>query len=254
MNHMKRITKIEKGQHPVIEELKELESIHDEEKLFDWAYRHGYGNQPTAVLEKVVEIYQYFIDKGDGMAMNNLGSMYHNGIYFEKDLKMAEKYYKMACAKGVSLAFGNLACVYYYGDDSIRDYSKCYDCVMKGAVLFDNTECYMRLGDLFRYGRGVDKNEGLAFRMYVKALNCIPKDADSPDPNLGGIRKRIGECFLYGIGVDKDAHEALFNFSVAITALYSRIDNPYVVLSIKGLKKELKEAQDILEGKQKVLS
>lgn len=125
---------------------------------------------------------------------------------------------------------------------------------MKGAVLFDNTECYMRLGDLFRYGKGVDKNEDLAFRMYVKALNCIPKDAETPDPNLGGIRKRIGECFLYGIGVDKDAHEALFNFSVAMTALYSRIDNPYVVLSIKGLKKELKEAQDILEGKQKVLS
>lgn len=84
--------------------------------------------------------------------------------------------------------------------------------------------------------------------MYVKALNCIPKDAETPDPNLGGIRKRIGECFLYGIGVDKDAHEVLFNFSIAMTALYAQIGSPYVMSSIRHLKKELKEAQDILEG------
>lgn len=119
---------------------------------------------------------------------------------------------------------------------------------MRGAVLFDNTECYMRLGDLFRYGKGVDKNEDLAFRMYVKALNCLPKDSETADPNLGGIRKRIGECFLYGVGVEKNAHEALFNFSVSMTALYAMIDDNDVMYSIRQLKEELKEAQDILEG------
>ena len=94
----------------------------------------------------------------------------------------------------------------------------------------------------------VDKNEDMAFRMYVKALNCLPKDSETADPNLGGIRKRIGECFLYGIGVEKNAHEALFNFSVSMTALYAMIDDNDVMSSIRQLKEELKEAQDILEG------
>lgn len=247
---IKRFKKLtaDKKPSPEIMELRRMDSVHDDEKLFDWAYSHDHGNQSVEVFEKAVEIYKYFIEKGDGMAMNNLASMYYNGCYFEKDLKMSEKYYEMACEKGVSLAYGNLACVYYYGDDSIRDYLKCYDWLMRGAVLFDNTECYMRLGDLFRYGKGVDKNEDLAFRMYVKALNCLPKDSETADPNLGGIRKRIGECFLYGIGVQKDAHEALFNFSVAMTVLYAMIDDNDVMSSIRQLKEELKEAQDILEG------
>lgn len=229
----------------------EIKSIHDQEKLFVWACNHDHDEQSNEVFEKVIDIYEYFVNMGDGMAMNNLGSMYYNGIYFKKDYKMAEKYYIMACEKGISLAYGNLACVYYYGDDYIKDYAKCYDMLMKGAVYFDNAECYMRLGDLFRYGRYVEENGNLAFRMYVKALNSIPKDTDVVDPNLGSTRKRIGECFLYGIGVEKDAHEALFNFSIAMTTLYSRIDDPYVALSIRCLKRELKEVQDILEGKHK---
>lgn len=233
---------------PEIMELRKIESQEDDAALFDWAYRHDHGNWSMEVLGKAAEIYERFIEKGDGMAMNNLGSMYYNGSYCGRDLKMAEKYYQMACEKGISLAYGNLACVYYYGDDSIRDYSKCYDWLMKGAVIFDNVECYMRLGDLFRYGKGVDENHDLAFRMYVKALNAIPKDSETADPNLGSIRKRIGECFLYGISVDRDAHEALFNFSIAMTALYAQIGSPYVMSSIRHLNEELKEAQDILEG------
>ena len=90
--------------------------------------------------------------------------------------------------------------------------------------------------------------------MYVKALNCIPKDSESGDPNLGPVRKRLGESFLYGIGVEKNAHEALFNFSIAMTDFYARIDEPFVILSIKDLKKELKEAQCILEGECRILS
>ena len=45
-----------------------------------------------------------------------------------------------------------------------------------------------------------------------------------------------------------DAHEALFNFSVSMTALYAMIDDNDVMSSIRKLKEELKEAQDILEG------
>lgn len=237
-----------------IEELRKANDLHDDVQLFDWAYNHDHGNQLKEIFEKVVATYEYLIKKGDGMAMNNLGTMYYNGIHFKKDLKMAEKYYAMACEKGISVAYGNLACIYYYGDDSVRDYAKCYEILMKGAVLFDNVECYMRLGDLYRYGKYVEKNDELAFRMYVKALNCIPKDSESGDPNLGPVRKRLGESFLYGIGVEKNAHEALFNFSIAMTDFYARIDEPFVILSIKDLKKELKEAQCILEGECRILS
>ena len=233
---------------PEIMELRRIKSQQDDEALFDWAYRHDHGEWNDEVYEKVVEIYEYLIKKGDGMAANNLGSMYYNGVHFAKDYQMAEKYYQLACERGISLAYGNLACVYYYGDDSIRDDAKCYETLMKGAVLFDNVECYMRLGDLFRYGRHVETNEDQAFRMYAKALNCMPKEAETADLMIGSIRKRIGECFLYGIGTEKNPHEALFNFSIAMTALYAQIEDPYVMSSISHLKEELKEAQDILEG------
>ena len=39
-----------------------------------------------------------------------------------------------------------------------------------------------------------------------------------------------------------------------MTDFYARIDEPFVILSIKDLKKELKEAQCILEGECRILS
>lgn len=232
--------------------VKELE-VEDPDKLFDWAYHTE--NNPDASrleLENVIYVYELFRKRGWGMAANNLGSMYYNGIYFEEDRLKALEYYEEACEMGCQLAYSNLAYCYYYGGNGVKvDYRKAFRYFSEGANLFNDPNCLYKVGDMYRFGKYVEENDNKAFQMYVRALNACNKDSDRDFELQGDIRYRLGDCFLHGIGCEIDALEALWNLCHCLPILYRRLGkDKYVENTIKKANRLLKEAEKELEVKK----
>lgn len=222
----------------------------DWNNLFKWAYEHANNSESKEVLETVVKSYHILIDNGFYLAANNLGSMYYSGLYFNEDYNEAAKYYKMAADNGVEVAYGNLGCCYYYGGN--KDYKKAYEAFAEGAALFNNVECLFRLGDLYRYGYYVEKNENKAYYLYEKAIK-VAEDQNDVEREHAEALYRSAECSLYGIGTNIDLYAALLKANISLGILYKYIgDAKYVKQQIRKVKAIVKQAEKIIEGNDKI--
>lgn len=246
---MKKGTMLEESK--ILPIVKELETT-NLDKLFDWAYHTQ--NNPNASrleLENVIYVYEMLKGKGWGMAVNNLGSMYYNGVYFDENRLKALEYYETACDMGCQLAYSNLAFCYYYGGNGVKvDYRKAFRYFSEGANLFNDPNCLYKVGDMYRYGKYVEENANKAFQMYVRALNACNNDNSHDVSTIGDIRYRLGDCFLNGVGCEKEPLEAVWNICQSLPTLYKRIgQDRYVETTIKKANKILREAEKELESK-----
>ena len=134
----------------MLNEVKRMIQDGNYDGLMDWAFDNDNPDASKETLKSVADAYKVLIDKGYGLAANNLGSMYYCGRYFDEDVDSAIRYYSIACDMGTSMAWGNLGCCYFYGKR--KDYRKAYEIFAEGAFLFNNIEClYMNLSLEFSY-------------------------------------------------------------------------------------------------------
>ena len=91
------------------------------QQLMAQHYHLGVGVE--CQYEVARRLYELSAQKGDVLAMNNLGLLYENGLGVEKSLEHAIDWYKKAAKLGLAMAQFNLGYVYSSGKvRSIEDY------------------------------------------------------------------------------------------------------------------------------------
>ncbi len=118
------------------------------------------------------------VKKGSIPAAFSLAEALKWGYYGETDPMRAARMYRICCRakdKKMSAAgFLNLGILYYYGylsdgSEPEKDAKNAFSCFLKSALTYPNKDALSRLGDMYRYGQYVPKNEGVALSLYLKA-------------------------------------------------------------------------------------
>lgn len=228
----------------MIKEVEKLMKNENYDGLLDWAFYNDNKFSNKETLESVADAYECLIDKGYGIAANNLGSMYYCGRYFPEDVNEAIRYYEIACEMGTKMAWGNLGCCYFYGIN--KDYKKAFEVFAEGAFLFNDVECLYMLGEMYQYGYYVNKSNDKARHLYYKALNSVDS-SDQRDYNcIGDIHHRIGK-FL--IEENINVKDGLKNLYLALGFLYEKIDDDkFAENNIKNIKALISETELLIDS------
>jgi uncharacterized protein len=186
-------------------------------------------------LDKAVIYYRLAEVQGDPNALNNLGSMNHHGEGLEQSIEIARFYYERAVAGGCAAAMNNLGRMYLEGQAGLPvDTVKGLALLEQGARAHDGNAALMLaavyrdgqygcrksqrqriywlwhaayngsgvgynvLGDLYRAGKVLPKNDVRAFALYRKGADL--GDADS--------MYQVGLSYLSGAGAPKDLDKA----------------------------------------------
>lgn len=201
-----------------------------------------------AIAQKIVRCYEACLKAGDLTAALNLGAMYYGGEFIPRDFRKAIKYYEQATEsddeKTQEWAWNNLGYCYYYGRDIPVDDEKAFNCYMRAAIQ-RNANALYKIGDMYRYGRYVKKDEKMAVLFYEQAL-CETYENESLRAD---VAKRIGECALYGIGMEKDIYRALSMLTKAELLTYTKIKerDPFAASLLPKIKQLLNEARAQVE-------
>ena len=126
----------------------------------------------------------------------------------------------MSDKAGNRKATENLGYIYYYGRKGEVNYEKSFNYFAKAALVGLICSLY-KIGDFYRNGYYVEKDEKEAFSIYVQ---CLDKLDDDTIPESGAdIDMRIGDCLYEGIGIEKDTMGALHFYNMAEELFYKRI-------------------------------
>lgn len=119
------------------------------------------------------------VKKGNIRAALMLAEAFKWGYYGGSDPERAARMYRICCKsrdkKTASLGFFNLGNLYYCGylshsdEEREKDRARAYDCFMKSVLLYENASALSRLGDMYRYGQYVKKDEAISLALYGKA-------------------------------------------------------------------------------------
>lgn len=178
---------------------------------------------PEEVVDFIKATYEYYMDKGDALAANDLGVLYYGGrVGGKPDYVNARKYYEVADGLGYTLASENLAYIFYYGFGTEVDYEKAYLYFSK-AALTGRYEATYKLGDMFRNGYYVEKNDKMTAYLYRRALELVWKDEMSNEKFAGCVYQRVGDLYYEGISVEKNDAEAFRYYQLAECYYYKQI-------------------------------
>ena len=232
----------------MLNEAKNLYNEGNYDELMRWAFTYDSSSSSKEQLKSVAEAYELLIDKGYGVAANNLGSMYYCGRYFETNVAKAIGYYETAMEMGEVLAWSNLGCCYYY---DLKDYRKAYDVFSEGAFLFNDPECLYMLGDMYRYGKYVKASENKTFHLYRRATDSVDMNDNRHRVCLGSAYCRLGD-FLIASNREKDIEEGIKALYVGLGHLYEGInENQFIRKDIEKYRTLLRETEMLAESEYK---
>lgn len=223
----------------------DLESMMEYAQMYQCEFQE---EVTTAIAQKIVKCYETCMNAGNLTAALNLGAMYYGGEFIPRDFRKAIRYYEKATQsddKETQLrAWTNLGYCYYYGRDIPVDDEKAFNCYMRAAVQRDANALY-KVGDMYRYGRYVKKDEQMALLFYEQALREVYENY----PEYPDIAKRIGECALYGIGMEKDIYRALDMLTKSELKTYTKIRerDPFAASLLPKIQRMLNEARKQVE-------
>ena len=223
----------------------DLEAMMEYAQMFQCRFQEEVTDD---IARKMVKCYEACMEAGNLTAALNLGAMYYSGEFISRDFKKAILYYEKATESDdddtALRAWSNLGYCYYYGRDIPVDDEKAFNCYMRAAIQHDANALY-KIGDMYRYGRYVTKDEKMAVLFYQQAMGkTYMKDPTYPD-----IAKRIGECALYGIGMEKDIYLALEMLTKSELTTYTKIRerDPFASSLLPKIQQMLNEAKKQIE-------
>lgn len=205
-----------------------IEEDDDIDAMVEWAAFWAFDRRQWPLSderkEKVLDYYETGVLNRNQLACLNLGAIYNEGVLVPRDYEKSAELYEIAAdmeddMSVTAMAVTNLGYYYYYDYAGKQDYEKAFNCFLKGALRHSNANAYYKLGDMYRYGQFVARDDKMAFDLYMRAFNC------DDDGNLfkADVAYRLGECFLYGIGCKKDPYAALTLLQVSERYLYEKI-------------------------------
>ena len=106
------------------------------------------------------------------------------------------------------------------GDKNEKDYEKAFHYFALGAFDGHLISLY-KIGDMYRYGLYVTRNEKEAFYIYNHCCNTMTEEAL---PRCGAdVFIRMGDCLFEGIGVERDYRAAMYYYQNAERLFYDRL-------------------------------
>jgi len=214
-------------------------------QAFLWAKEHN-DTFDYRIAKELANVYKICADAGIYEAALELGIMYYDGFWIDKDYKKAAHYYAIAAKEGSIRAICNLGYCYYYGRHQDVDYHKAYEYFNKGIVLGNDANCLYKLGDMYRYGYYVEQNLLYAFTLYKRAVEALT-DADMAI--VANIDMRLSECYQQGIGVEVDLLLAYSYCNKALVGFYAKADRDIMCRDlIEKLKTRRVEIEKLLEA------
>lgn len=142
--------------------------------------------------EKAITLYEEVRDYCE------IGKIYESGVGVEVDLNKAEYWYKKGCQNKESIAFIDLALFYYKhkknekGQEIIENLSKIASDADWGSI------GYWILGDCYKEGIGVEKNQEKSVELYRKSFTMAKEQGDD-----------LCNYYYHGIGTRKNYKKAL---------------------------------------------
>jgi len=212
----------------------------DLDAMFNVASYIIWGDQTAPVEPEAAELaVRYFkanAENGDIDSMLDLGAMYLEGRGVEKDEKEALKWYEKAAEMNGPRACRCIANFYRY--DVINDGTpvptadpvrlrKALEWYRTGTERGEEN-CIYELGDYYRKGIIVPKDEKQAFELYCRAYEICKKLAYERfivNDSYSDVCFRLAECYHYGIGTDIDMQQAKFYVEIAKEEAKARLDS-----------------------------
>lgn len=236
------------------EELK-LAQEGDLAAMFNVASYIIFGDQDSPVEPEAAELaMKYFLanaEAGDTDSMLDLGAMYLLGRGVEKDREKALEWYEKAAEHHGQRACRCIGNLYRYDnlDDGTPVPTKDPERLKKAFEWFaigsdrEEENCLYELGDYYRKGLLVDKNEKLAFKLYTKAYKiceALTENHFAFNDSYADVCLRLAECYHYGQGTDIDLQAARFYIQIARTEAKERVDSgdPYGKVVYNDVMKE----------------
>ncbi len=177
-------------------------------------------------LSKALELFQAEAEKGNILALHDLGKMYRNGLLGEDNVLKASEYFQKALQGFLDLkptakrlrdyVQYRIGKMYVLGYGTEQDYTKAFEWFKKSAAVGNKFAQYS-LGSLYFYGNGTPQNYEKAFEYYKLSAN-----QDNAYACYEAAKMLCG-----GIGIDKDEEQADNYFGNAYNGFSKiAIDNP----------------------------
>ncbi len=184
-----------------IDELKEKANEGDIEALLDMGYMYLYGTDGISIdHKKALEYYTKAAEKKNAVALNNLGSLYFNGIGTNIDYSRAIGYFDEAARLGSDDAAVNLAIIYLGSDVK----SKNKEDLIKVSELLEQAQPN---NNIAKYLSGYGYMKGFLFKQdYAKAFPLIKAAADAGYDEAQLI---LADFYINGWGTPKNYNRAV---------------------------------------------
>jgi TPR repeat protein len=129
--------------------------------------------------------------EGDPTALNMLGKLYENGWGVEADPQQAQRYYEQGARQGNLESVNNLRSL------KNKAYKAEFDQILPDAQA-GNASAQNRIGEMYEFGQGVDRDTDMAFDWYQKAAE------------QGNVTAwhNLGRSYNFGNGVAQDYDKA----------------------------------------------
>ncbi len=187
------------------------------------AYSELYKNRN---ILKALELFQAEAEKGNVLALHDLGKMYRNGLLGDESIPKADEYFQKALqgflaleptAKRLKPYVQYRICkMFALGLGTEQDYTKAFRWFEKSAAAGNKFAQYS-LGSLYFYGNGTPQNYEKAFEYYKL----------SADQDNAYACYEIAKMLCDGIGTEKNMEQAELYFQKAYNGfLKIAQDNP----------------------------
>lgn len=243
--------KISASDKNMIQLLKEKAEAGDVYAMDRYASFYSQDHPELMTEELIPVVIGYFekaVDAGIPRAALNLGALYYNGVFVKRNFRKAIDLYTIASESDetdiASIACSNLGYCYYYGRDIEVDYEKAFKYFFRSAIFYNDPVALYKLGDMYRNGYFVAKDEKMAYKLYREAEACANVQDHYAYPD---VAKRLAEFLLNPESEEFDPFSALDYLTRAQSILYEKVykrRDPFaceVLASVEALLEDAKQ-------------
>lgn len=161
-------------------------------------------------------------------------------LFYDAKYKDAFEAFKKASALGSGDADYYLGELSYNGLGTIKDYKKGSEYTNKAVNRGFKMGCW-RIAYAYQTGKGVEKNEDKADRLYLEAIEAMKKIAEANDPEALG---NLGSMYYSGKGVSKNEKVAFEYYLKSANLGYSFVQSELAQVYKHGIgtEKNMNEA------------
>ena len=179
------------------------------------------NQRSKVVMRAVTDALEMGVARDHADCVTLLGTLYFLGTGLQQDFERARRLYQKAADLGSASGTVNLAYLYFYGRGVEVDHVRAFQLFTRAATTADHPEAYWKLGDMFRQGIYVDKDDHTAFTLYQRAYALTRESVMRARP-----AHHMADYLMSGIPgrLDPDPRAALVLYSEAEISYYDQLD------------------------------